>query len=75
MGIDIPYISDKMIADVERIFAHGPRRAKSHDLRFGQWICNKIYEKYPGADQAGVCRMLFNLENQELWDLMKGYND
>lgn len=77
MGKHIPFISDEMIKDVERIFWHGPRRAKHHDLRLGQWLVNTIYTKYCKGEHNDdhVTRVLFNLENQELWDLLKGYND
>lgn len=74
MGKDIPRISDEMMEWVESIFEHGESRAKNHDLRFGQWIVNEIRRK-DSLDHATVTRRLFNMENQELWDLMKGYND
>ena len=57
---------------VDRIFYHGPQRAKSHDLRFGQWLVNKIRTKYPDGD---VQRILFSIENPELLELIKEYND
>jgi len=76
MDREIPYISDKMIADVERIFEHGPSRAKNHDLRLGQWLVNKIYSEIcKGGDNDCVRRYLSGVENQELWDLLKGYNE
>jgi len=75
----IPYISEEMMKSVERIFAHGPRRAKHHDQRLGQWLVNKI-RTADGTNtemlsHTQVTRILFNLENQELWDLLKGYNN
>ncbi len=75
MGKDIPYISEEMMEAVEKIFAHGHSRAKNHDLRLGQWLVNKIQTQYPSSDKVHVVRVLFNLENQQLWDLLKGYND
>ena len=72
MGKDIPYISEEMMESVERIFAHGPSRAKNHDQRLGQWLVNKLRDKQGSTE--GVTRILFNLENQELWDLLKDYN-
>ena len=75
MGKDIPYISEEMMASVERIFAHGDSRAKNHDLRLGQWIVLTIHHKYGSVTKNDVIRTLFNLENQELWDLLKGYNE
>ena len=78
MGKDIPYISEEMMASVESIFSHGKSRAKNHDQRLGQWLVNKIRT----ADSTNtemlsheqVTRILFNMENQELWDLLKDYN-
>ena len=79
MGKEIPYISEEMMDAVEKIFWHGPSRAKNHDQRLGQWLVNKIRTKYncssKGMDHAQVTRILFNLENQELWDLLKDYNE
>ena len=74
MGKKIPYISEEMMASVEAIFEHGHSRAKNHDLRLGQWLVNKIHTTYDVRDKGGVVRVLFNLENQELWDLLKDYN-
>ena len=74
MGKDIPYISEEMMTSVEAIFEHGHSRAKNHDLRLGQWLVNKIQAQYPSSDKTYVVRVLFNLENQELWDLLKDYN-
>jgi len=71
----IPRISDELIAQVNRIFAHGPSRAKNHDQRFGQWLVNKVRTKYQCEDQAATSRVLFNLENQEIFDMIKDYND
>ena len=62
------------MAQVDRIFYHGEQRAKSHDLRFGQWLVNKIYKEY-NCDQSGVTRILFNLENPEILEMLKDYND
>ena len=80
MGRDIPYISEEMMASVEALFEHGHSRAKNHDQRLGQWIVNMIRtegmtKKNITMDHATVTSILFNMENQELWDLMKGYND
>ena len=79
MTRDIPYISEEMMENIESIFAHGHSRAKNHDLRLGQWLVNQMNIKY-GKPQQGISdeslvRILFNLENQELWDLLKEYND
>ena len=71
MGRDIPYISDELMKQVDAIFAHGPQRAKSHDQRLGQWLVNKIRIKYPKADPS---KMLFNLENPELLEMLRDYN-
>lgn len=75
MGKEIPYISEEMMKSVERIFWHGPRRAKHHDLRLGQWLLNAIHTKYGSNSRADEARILFNLENQDVWDLLKGYNE
>lgn len=75
MGKDIPYISEEMMDAVEKIFEHDHSRAKNHDLRLGQWLVNKIRTKYNTVTNDDVSRILFNLENQELWDILKGYND
>ena len=70
----IPYISEEMMESVERIFFHGESRAKNHDLRLGQWLINKLNFKYNCDNSVDATRVLFNLENQELWDLLKDYN-
>jgi len=44
MTSEIPVVSDEIIEQVNRIFAHGGQRAKSHDQRFGQYLINKIRE-------------------------------
>jgi|APSaa5957512535_1039671.scaffolds.fasta_scaffold46053_4 hypothetical protein len=78
MGKEIPRVSDELMEQVERIFSHGPSRAKNHDQRFGQWLVNKIRTKYTNygfMTQEQVTRVLFNLENQEIWDMIKDYND
>jgi hypothetical protein len=75
MGKEIPRISDELIAWAEELFAHGPSRAKNHDQRFGQWIVNKIRTGHPECGPECVQRVLFNLENQEFWDLVKDYNE
>ena len=72
---DIPYISEEMMTDIESIFAHGHSRAKNHDQRLGQWLVNQMNTKYGGISKESLVRILFNLENQELWDLIKEYND
>ena len=72
MSKEIPYISDKLIEQVNRIFYHGAQRAKSHDQRFGQWLVNKIRTKYPNGDVQGI---LFNLENPEIYEMLRDYND
>jgi len=72
MTRDIPYISEEMMEDIESIFAHGHSRAKNHDQRLGQWLMNKIYEKH---GDINVRSFLSRIENQELWDLLKEYND
>ena len=90
MGNDIPVISEKMMEMADSIFAHGGQRAKSHDQRFGQWLVNKIRTdpKYkegfdecykdpsnPSEWKAYVEQILFNVENQEIYDWIKDYND
>ncbi len=70
----IPFISDELMKYVDDIFSHGPSRARNHDLRLGQWLVNTIRRQYQGASDQHIIRILFNLENQELWDLIKGYN-
>ena len=69
---DIPVVSEELMEQVDRIFAHGGSRAKSHDLRFGQWLVNKIYSQYPDGD---VKRILFSMENPEMLELLREYND
>ena len=76
----IPRISDEMMEAVEKMFYHGESRARNHDSRLGQWIVNMIRtegmtKKNITMDHSTVCSILFNMENQELWDLMKGYNE
>ncbi len=71
-GREIPVVSKELIEQVNRIFYHGERRAKSHDQRFGQWLVNKIRTKYPDGD---VQRILFNLENPEILEMLRDYND
>jgi len=68
----VPQVSDELMEQVDRIFYHGKQRAKSHDLRFGQWLVNNIRIKYPDCD---VRRILFNMENDEFLELIKDYND
>jgi len=75
MGRDIPYISEEMMASVERIFAHGKSRAKNHDQRLGQWLVNKIYQEHGCDSSECLRRFLSSVENQELWDILKGYNE
>ena len=75
MGKHLPFISDKMMKDIDAIFAHGPSRAKNHDLRLGQWLVNTIRRNYQGCSDQHIVHILFNLENQELWDLIKEYNE
>lgn len=68
----IPYISDELMDKIDKILYHGEQRAKSHDQRFGQWLVNKIRIKYPKGD---VERVLFNLENPEIYEMLKDYNN
>ncbi len=81
MSREIPCISDKLMKQVEAIFAHGPQRAKSHDQRLGQWLVNNIRDKYADEckgyvpDQEQVTRILFNMENQEIYEILRHYND
>jgi hypothetical protein len=82
---DIPVVSKELMDQVDRIFAHGGQRAKSHDIRFGQWLVNKIRAKYTKQNEDGsktyipisadIVRILFNLENPEFLELMRDYND
>jgi hypothetical protein len=76
-GQVIPNISEEMMDAVEKIFFHGPSRAKNHDQRLGQYLLNKIHNEYGNhkTSRADEARILFNLENQEIWDLIKDYND
>ena len=61
---------------VDRIFAHGGQRAKSHDLRFGQYLINAIYKKYgDGVKQLNIDGIIFNMENPEMLEMVRGYND
>lgn len=76
---DIEYMED-LIDKVEKLFAHGHSRAKNHDQRLGQWIINKIRTKNwtqsnINMSDEQIVRILFNLENRELWELMRDYND
>lgn len=73
LGRDIPFVSEELMEQVDRIFAHGPQRAKSHDQRFGQWLVNKIRTKYGG--DCNVEGILFNLENPEILEMIKDYNE
>lgn len=70
--VEIPYVSDELMEQIDKIFYHGAQRAKSHDQRLGQWLVNKIRIKYPDGD---VERILFNLENPEILEMLEGYND
>lgn len=72
---DIPYVSDELMEQIDRIFAHGPRRAKSHDLRFGQFLLNEVGRKYDCDSREHAARILFNLENPEILEIIKHYND
>lgn len=76
---DIPVVSEELMKQVDRILYHGGQRAKSHDLRFGQWLVNKIRIKYAddpsGMSGEQVTRILFSLENPELLEILEGYND
>lgn len=76
MTNEIPVVSDELMAQVDRIFAHGGQRAKSHDLRFGQWLVNSVYKKYGNKiDDLNVSGVIFNMENPEMLELLKEYND
>ena len=81
MSREIPCISDKLMKQVEAIFAHGPQRAKSHDQRFGQWLVNKIRTQYSDeckgytTPDEQITKILFNMENPELYELLRDYND
>jgi len=76
MKNEIPFVSDELMEQVNRIFYHGEQRAKSHDLRFGQYLVNAIHKKYGnGIDDLNVSGVLFNMENPELLELIKKYND
>ena len=71
---DIPYVSDELMEQIDKIFAHGKQRAKSHDQRLGQWLSNKICERYKcSREQAGL--VLCHLENPEMLELLSDYND
>jgi len=73
---EIPFVSDELMEQIDRIFYHGEQRAKSHDLRFGQYLVNSIYKKYGNEiDDVNVSGILFNMENPELLELIKKYND
>lgn len=71
---EIPYVSDELMAKIDKIFYHGPQRAKSHDQRFGQWLSNKICIKYNCSRQESG-RILYNMENPEFLEMIKDYND
>ncbi len=74
MSKDIPYVSEELMEQIDRILDHGPRRAKSHDQRFGQWLSNAICSKYKCSRQdAGL--ILCHIENPELLEMVKEYND
>ena len=79
MAKELPRISEELMAQVDRIFAHGPSRAKNHDQRFGQWLVNKIRtkdnKKYAHIDDLNIQGVIFNMENQEFLDYMEDYND
>ena len=66
---DIPVVSDEIM---DEIFAHGGQRAKSHDQRFGQWLVNKIRTN---SDSEDIVRILFNIENPEMLEMLRDYND
>ncbi len=85
MAKEIPFVSDKLMEQVEQIFAHGPRRAKSHDQRFGQWLINKIRssDKWKaayddaatkGSEKALIEMILWNMENPEMYEMIGDYN-
>lgn len=69
---EIPFVSDKLMEQIDKIFYHGKQRAKSHDQRLGQWLINKIRTKYPNGN---VNVILFNLENPEILEMLRDYND
>ena len=69
---EIPFVSDKLMEQIDKLFYHGSQRAKSHDQRLGQWLVNKIRTKYPNCN---VERILFNLENPEILKMLRDYND
>lgn len=71
MDREIPVVNEELMRQVDRIFYHGGQRAKSHDLRFGQWLVNMIRTKYPNGDVQGI---LFNLENPEILEMLRDYN-
>ena len=71
---EIPFVSDELMEQVDRIFYHGVQRAKSHDQRFGQYLLNKIALKYQ-CSREGATHILFNLENPEILEMVKDYNE
>jgi len=75
MNREIPVVSEELMKQVYRIFYHGGQRAKSHDLRFGQYLLNQIAHKYKCKSRADATRILFNLENPEILELIKDYNE
>jgi hypothetical protein len=83
---EIPYVSEELMKKVEAIFYHGPKRAKNHDQRFGQYLINKIRtsEKYSkgynkacksGHEKEFIEMVLWNIENPDLLELIKDYNN
>ena len=71
MRKEIPVVSDEIMEQVDKLLYHGGQRAKSHDMRLGQWLLNKIVKKYPRADVGTV---LFNIENPEILEMLRDYN-
>jgi len=73
---NIPVVSEELMKQIDRIFAHGGQRAKSHDLRFGQFLINTIYKKHGnGVDKLNISGIIFNMENPEMLEIMRHYND
>lgn len=93
MNKEIPCVSDELMKQVNRIFYHGPQRAKSHDQRFGQWLINKIRQtkKYQEAmseyttkykskgylefEKCWIETFIWNVENPEIYEMLKDYNE
>lgn len=74
MDREIPVVSEELMKQVDRILYHGEQRAKSHDQRLGQWLSNKICLKYKcSREQAG--HILFDLENPEILEMLRDYNE